>query len=742
MLLFELFLKATVLLGLCGLLAALTRTPALRHAMWAAGLLGILAILPIAGVPGWRVMRVGIDKAPPAAPAPSIPEASQRRVSRVAADDTHLAPSTDAASKYPINLDTASTNRAPAPALSNHASSSAAANDTLPRQPLPIDWSAWAIRIWLAGMFLMLMPLAMASRALRRMLKTARPLQSEVGAAAFKAIVTHRNLNVRLLESHRCDVPMVVGVFRPCIVVPVKSAGWPEECWRMVLLHELAHAKRRDVAVKWMGQLARAAYWFHPLAWVALARLGIEAEKACDDLVIQAGTSTSLYAAALVDIAEAWQRRSIMSQTALHMARHSTLETRVRRVLDEKCRRSTGKRHAAIFAAAIVLLAGGLGILRAADGDGAAAGTAHKPAFFVLGDLPQGQSGSYNIGGPDFRLLDALKLVDVDEKFGQGKTVTLVRHEEPNRETRAAFPYAELAKSPARDVVLRDNDTLIIARDSLPVIAADTSSAGGRFSVLGGVSMPGEYDMDGRTLTLMQALAVARFDHDGASTHRVDLIRKRDEKAMVIPVHIAAILAGTEPDRYIQNGDILNISTEVDQVREAPLSGPASAPASQPAGAANHAPAAAAETGAQTYYVMGAVGRPGEFSLHGEMGVLQALAAAGAGEDLNMLKITLIRRDNSGKESRKEIALDNLLLNPGDDVVLQGRDVLVVQHNMARARELLDEMSTEFQDREKNLERLAQANGGRIPEDQQADVAAHRKSLQDFEDQVAKWTRE
>jgi len=97
-------------------------------------------------------------------------------------------------------------------------------------------------------------------------------------------------------------------------------------------------------------------YWFHPLVWTAWRRLGLEAERSCDDAVVISEDSAD-YAEQLVSLA---QRMSAMpAQPMLGMANRSDLSTRVTAVLDDRLKRGrAGFTLAAgtIAAAALVVL--------------------------------------------------------------------------------------------------------------------------------------------------------------------------------------------------------------------------------------------------------------------------------------------------------------------------------------------------------------------------------------------------
>jgi beta-lactamase regulating signal transducer with metallopeptidase domain len=98
--------------------------------------------------------------------------------------------------------------------------------------------------------------------------------------------------------------PVVEGVLHPHISLP---DGIDRLLTRSeldaVLLHELAHARRRDNLIWLLHELALCVLWFHPLVWITGSRLALYRELSCDESVIQKAHGEELVSA-LVKLAK------------------------------------------------------------------------------------------------------------------------------------------------------------------------------------------------------------------------------------------------------------------------------------------------------------------------------------------------------------------------------------------------------------------------------------------------------
>lgn len=138
--------------------------------------------------------------------------------------------------------------------------------------------------IWLGGVTAFVTLLLLRLLRDRRLTRLALPANESELAALRQAATT---IGLR-------SAPELV--FVPTRVSPMVTCGarkrlvMPRSLWRVldadarqaVLLHELAHLRRRDHWVHWIALAVGALYWWHPLVWVIRARLRDEADLCCD----------------------------------------------------------------------------------------------------------------------------------------------------------------------------------------------------------------------------------------------------------------------------------------------------------------------------------------------------------------------------------------------------------------------------------------------------------------------------
>jgi beta-lactamase regulating signal transducer with metallopeptidase domain len=218
------------------------------------------------------------------------------------------------------------------------------------------DWLPMGYALWCSGVVLALAYLIFGQVQLRNISRTARPLAGgEWTRLLDEACETLRlGRPVTLLQTPDSVMPLTWGWLRPVVLLPAEAEQWPEGRKRIVLLHELAHIKRRDCLTQFVAQIICALYWFNPLVWMAARHMRVEREQACDDLVLNGGCKASEYAGHLVEIASSFRR--VPQAAAIAMARRSGLENRVAAIVDAS--RVRRLRPATVWA--LLILGGGM----------------------------------------------------------------------------------------------------------------------------------------------------------------------------------------------------------------------------------------------------------------------------------------------------------------------------------------------------------------------------------------------
>jgi TonB family protein len=326
-------LKSTVLLGGAWLIAFLLRrrSAATRHLVWTAAAAAVLA-LPFLSL---SLPALPVDA--------STPLANPGLVFRV------------------FGITGADADAVPQPASPGSASGRAVGGPWRP------DWKRWLIGIWAAGASIALVQMLLAFAALFRLRRAAKPFHDREMAQALAHAMGIRH-EVDVCETASGAMPMTFGLLVPSILMPAASRLWSEERRRMVLLHELAHVRRGDVATHLMARTALSLNWWNPLAWTAWREFLKERERATDDLVLSAGARASEYASHLLEVARSMQPVPGTACAAVAMARRSQLEGRLLAILDSGVnRRPAGRTAPALAALLAVVLSAPFAAMRAQD---------------------------------------------------------------------------------------------------------------------------------------------------------------------------------------------------------------------------------------------------------------------------------------------------------------------------------------------------------------------------------------
>ncbi|WP_395090532.1 M56 family metallopeptidase [Armatimonas sp.] len=248
----ELVLKATVLLALALLLEAVVLRRAsgrLKHGVWCTALLA-LVLLPLTLLAP-PLLSVTVRTHPP---APSLP---QGRGEAVIATTTSVTPQVPA-----------------------------------PRESESFPWESLLTVGYFIGV----------GGLLGRLLLDRAQLFNLARRATLASSV-HFPCDFPVHLSPAVPTPLAAGG-RTGVLLPDSAHDWDTERRHVILLHEAAHLRRLDHITLPLALSLQAAWWFHPLVWLAISRFRTAAEAACDEAVVAAGVSPSTYAEHLLETAK------------------------------------------------------------------------------------------------------------------------------------------------------------------------------------------------------------------------------------------------------------------------------------------------------------------------------------------------------------------------------------------------------------------------------------------------------
>lgn len=171
-----------------------------------------------------------------------------------------------------------------------------------------LSWSSqyhyYITAVWLAGAIMLLIKF-LAGLAFQMYIRNGSfNTDSDFQQIADNAM---RKLNYKgsipVVESLKSKVPMVIGYFKPVILIPIGIfTGQSSEQIELILAHEIAHIIRKDYLVNILLLIAEIVFFYNPAFWWISSKIKFERECSCDDLAMSITNSPMAYAKALAAV--------------------------------------------------------------------------------------------------------------------------------------------------------------------------------------------------------------------------------------------------------------------------------------------------------------------------------------------------------------------------------------------------------------------------------------------------------
>lgn len=209
--------------------------------------------------------------------------------------------------------------------------------------------------IWMIVLVSLVTRAIVAARIIKTLLRKAKPV---VGTRLERYVELSRAIDVRrsvaFAETKHSTVPLVAGVRSPTVLIP------PDEMLKLsepqveaLVLHELAHVRRNDVASAIGRACISSLYFFHPAILLVRRYVDHDVEEAADELAAQVLGDRPAYAGALLSLVSNRPATPLMLGAAGGSLRHRIVS--VLRGSPETRRRNSSTLLGTIAAATIAL---------------------------------------------------------------------------------------------------------------------------------------------------------------------------------------------------------------------------------------------------------------------------------------------------------------------------------------------------------------------------------------------------
>ena len=319
--------------GVAALLGALGSDVQTRHRVWI-GVLAVAVLMPLRGMEGGR-HQVAVF----------TPPSAQMSIHSSASDavipDADAAPASVEEQEPVVIYDDA-----PAP-----------------KSGLTIGPAAtrWLVRFYLGALMFAGWRILRAWIAAQGLLRRSRSIHLAPRAMAiFAQAADSQAIRLpRLRQSDETVSPVVIGAWRPVLLLPAGFDHLKDDEILAALSHEFAHLARRDYLVNLICQIAAMPIAWHPATFVIQKRIRDTREMLCDAVAAQEMASPVRYATCLVAFAfrALDNHKGVLATQGMSMFDNRILEDRILQLTQEPERPEPRIRLARLAGASVGLIA-------------------------------------------------------------------------------------------------------------------------------------------------------------------------------------------------------------------------------------------------------------------------------------------------------------------------------------------------------------------------------------------------
>lgn len=142
--------------------------------------------------------------------------------------------------------------------------------------------------MWLLGSIILMLWLLYTNLSLHRRLRNCRAEVPETINLVFEECKRRMGINreIKIIVQETIETPAIFGVLTPKILITPKTLALNNKEISYILMHELAHYKRKDLLTNYLLLGLQVIHWFNPVIWYCFRMIRRDMEVAADDRVL------------------------------------------------------------------------------------------------------------------------------------------------------------------------------------------------------------------------------------------------------------------------------------------------------------------------------------------------------------------------------------------------------------------------------------------------------------------------